>query len=80
MELVKNKALFATLLAMIAAVPGLSFAQSTTPITRAQVHAELAELRSVGYQGGHRSRLSQGDRGGTAAPRGKASSGRATGQ
>jgi hypothetical protein len=51
MEVVVKNKLLVTLLATIIAAPSLSFAQSATPVTRDQVRAELAELRSVGYEG-----------------------------
>lgn len=33
------------------AVPALSFAQQTTPVTRAQVRAELGQIEAAGYTG-----------------------------
>ncbi|HKT96389.1 MAG TPA: DUF4148 domain-containing protein [Paraburkholderia sp.] len=40
----------AAVVAAIVAVPALSFAQSQQqPVTRAQVRAELAQLRAAGY-------------------------------
>jgi hypothetical protein len=35
--------------AAIFAIPALSFAQSSQPVTRAQVRAELIQLEKVGY-------------------------------
>ena len=42
-------------LASALAMPAISFAQSSAPVTRAQVHAELVQLEKVGYHvsGGH---------------------------
>ncbi|MDR3097365.1 MAG: DUF4148 domain-containing protein [Paraburkholderia sp.] len=46
-----NSLIKAAVVAAIIAVPALSFAQSQQqqPVTRAQVRAELAELRAAGY-------------------------------
>ncbi|MFL9894034.1 DUF4148 domain-containing protein [Paraburkholderia sp. RL17-383-BIF-A] len=38
--------------ALAAAIPALAFAQSTTPLTRAQVRAELVELELAGWHPG----------------------------
>ncbi|MBB2928930.1 hypothetical protein FHX59_003361 [Paraburkholderia silvatlantica] len=52
--MVKNAMLRAALVAMMAIVPALSFAQSSSthngPVTRAQVLQELIDLESVGYR------------------------------
>ncbi|AXF24506.1 hypothetical protein CUJ89_29955 [Burkholderia pyrrocinia] len=40
---------FATALALLAASPIASFAQTDAPVTRAQVRAELADLERAGY-------------------------------
>ncbi|POR54612.1 uncharacterized protein DUF4148 [Paraburkholderia eburnea] len=39
----------AALLAAVVAVPGVSYAQSQQPLTRAEVRADLAQLRAAGY-------------------------------
>jgi hypothetical protein len=39
----------AAVIAAVAAVPALSFAQQQTPVTRAQVRAELQQLEQAGY-------------------------------
>ncbi|WP_322011355.1 DUF4148 domain-containing protein [Paraburkholderia sp. J12] len=39
----------AVLVAAVLAVPAASFAQSQQPVTRAEVKAELAQLRAAGY-------------------------------
>ncbi|MCG5074209.1 DUF4148 domain-containing protein [Paraburkholderia tagetis] len=45
-----NSLIKAAVVAAIVAVPALSFAQSQQqPVTRAQVRAELAQLRAAGY-------------------------------
>ncbi|MFX1765674.1 DUF4148 domain-containing protein [Paraburkholderia sp. A1RI-2L] len=44
MNLVKSLIVAATI-----ALPALSFAQSTQPLTRAQVHQELVALEQAGY-------------------------------
>ncbi|WP_310633522.1 DUF4148 domain-containing protein [Paraburkholderia sp.] len=36
-------------IAAIVAAPAVSFAQSQQPVTRAEVRAELAQLRAAGY-------------------------------
>jgi hypothetical protein len=41
--------IFAIPAAAVFAAPVVSFAQSTGPVTRAQVQAELAALEQVGY-------------------------------
>jgi hypothetical protein len=44
------KALIKTIaIAAVLAVPALSFAQSSQPVTRAQVRAELVQLEKAGY-------------------------------
>ncbi|CAG9274977.1 DUF4148 domain-containing protein [Paraburkholderia unamae] len=43
------KALKLLALAALAAAPVLSFAQSSQPVTRAQVRAELVQLQQAGY-------------------------------
>ncbi|RAR50168.1 uncharacterized protein DUF4148 [Paraburkholderia unamae] len=40
----------AAALAALVAVPALSFAQSSQPLTRAEVKAELVQLQKAGYQ------------------------------
>lgn len=42
----------AVVLAAALAAPVLSFAQSNTPVTRAQVRAELVQLEKTGYRPG----------------------------
>jgi hypothetical protein len=37
------------IVAAVVAVPAISFAQSSQPLTRAQVRAELAQLEKAGY-------------------------------
>ncbi|UEP52114.1 DUF4148 domain-containing protein [Burkholderia ambifaria] len=45
------KSLIATFAAAaVLAVPAVSFAQQSAPVTRAQVKAELAELQQAGYK------------------------------
>ncbi|WP_322046661.1 DUF4148 domain-containing protein [Paraburkholderia sp. J67] len=39
----------AALLAVVVAVPAVSYAQSQQPVSRAEVRAELAQLRAAGY-------------------------------
>ncbi len=39
----------AALVATVLAVPAASFAQSQQPVTRAEVKADLAQLRAAGY-------------------------------
>lgn len=39
----------AAVIAAVLAVPAVSFAQQQQPVTRAQVRAELAQLRAAGY-------------------------------
>lgn len=39
----------AALLAAVVAVPGVSYAESQQPLTRAEVRADLAQLRAAGY-------------------------------
>ena len=39
----------AALLAAVVAVPAVSYAQSQQPVSRAEVRAELAQLRAAGY-------------------------------
>jgi hypothetical protein len=46
-----KRTLFVTLFASMLVVPMVSFAQSSSTITRAQVKAELKALRDVGYYG-----------------------------
>jgi hypothetical protein len=38
------------LIAALVAAPVASFAQSSQPVSRAQVHAELAQLEKAGYE------------------------------
>jgi hypothetical protein len=40
----------AAVVAAVFAVPAVSFAQQQQPLTRAQVRAELVELRAAGYE------------------------------
>ena len=42
----------AVVIAAVLAAPVASFAQSTQPVTRAQVRAELVQLEKAGYQPG----------------------------
>jgi hypothetical protein len=44
-----NSLLKAVVVAAVFAVPAVSFAQQQQPLTRAQVRAELAQLRAAGY-------------------------------
>ena len=44
-----NSLLKAVVVAAVLAVPAVSFAQQQQPLTRAQVRAELAQLRAAGY-------------------------------
>lgn len=43
------QSLAAAALAALVAVPALSFAQSSQPVTRAEVKAELVQLQKAGY-------------------------------
>nr|WP_175232064.1 DUF4148 domain-containing protein [Paraburkholderia humisilvae] len=43
--------LIASVVASALAAPAAAFAQQNSPVTRAQVKAELAQLRAAGYQG-----------------------------
>ncbi|TDQ97512.1 DUF4148 domain-containing protein [Paraburkholderia silvatlantica] len=43
------QSLAAAALAALVAVPALSFAQSSEPVTRAEVKAELVQLQKAGY-------------------------------
>lgn len=38
------------IVAVVVAVPAITFAQSSQPLTRAQVRAELAQLEKAGYK------------------------------
>ncbi|SEJ56609.1 DUF4148 domain-containing protein [Paraburkholderia diazotrophica] len=42
----------AVAVAVVFAVPALSFAQANQPVTRAQVRAELVQLENAGYRPG----------------------------
>jgi hypothetical protein len=46
---VMKSLLKAALVAAVLAVPAASFAQSQQPVTRAEVKADLAQLRAAGY-------------------------------
>jgi hypothetical protein len=46
-----RQALLASVVASALAVPAAAFAQQQSTITRAQVRAELVQLRAAGYQG-----------------------------
>jgi hypothetical protein len=55
------KSLIATFAAAVLAVPAVSFAQQTGPVTRDQVKAELTALQQTGYKlGGDRTNYPQG--------------------
>jgi Domain of unknown function (DUF4148) len=46
-----QRALLASVMTAVLAVPAVAFAQQQSTVTRAQVRAELAQLRAAGYQG-----------------------------
>jgi hypothetical protein len=52
LEVIMKSLLHAVAVAAVLAVPAVSFAQSSAPLTRAEVRAQLVQLEKAGYQPG----------------------------